>query len=85
MPNVNKDELLQRITVDPKIMVGKPVIRGLRITVQQILESLAAGVKEEELLEDYPELDANDIKAVLLYANQLVKEERVYEINKQNL
>jgi uncharacterized protein (DUF433 family) len=82
MPNVNKDELLKRITIDSKVMVGKPIIRGLRITVQQILEALASGVKETELLEDYPELEADDIKAVFLYANQLVKEERVYEINK---
>ncbi len=78
MPNVNKEDLLQRITINPKIMVGKPIIRGMRITVEQILEALAAGVTEQELLEDYPVLESDDIKAVLLYANELVKEERVY-------
>lgn len=81
MPNVNKEELLQRITIDPKIMVGKPIIRGMRITVEQILEALAGGVTEKELLDDYPVLESDDIKAVLLYANELVKEERVYLTN----
>lgn len=81
MANVNKEDLLNRITVDPKIMVGKPIIRGMRITVEQILEALAAGVSEQEILDDYPVLEPGDIKAVLLYANELVKEERVYLIN----
>lgn len=81
MANVNKEDLLSRITVDPKIMVGKPIIRGMRITVEQILEALAAGVSEQEILDDYPVLEPGDIKAVLLYANELVKEERVYLIN----
>ena len=81
MANVNKEELLERITIDPKIMVGKPTIRQMRITVEQILEALAGGVSEKELLEDYPVLEPDDIKAVLLYANELVKEERVYLIN----
>ncbi len=84
MPNVNKEDLLQRITVNPKIMVGKPIIRGMRITVEQILEALAGGVSEKELLEDYPVLESEDIKAVLLYANELVKDERVYSINLDN-
>ncbi len=81
MSNVNKEELLERITVNPEIMVGKPIIRGMRITVEQILEALAAGVSEKDLLDDYPVLEPDDIKAVLLYANELVKEERVYLIN----
>ncbi len=80
MPNVNKEDLLQHITINPKIMVGKP-IRGMRITVEQTLEALAAGVTEQELLEDYPVLESDDIKGVLLYANELVKEERVYLVN----
>lgn len=46
---------MKRITADPKIMVGKPIIRGMRITVEQILAALAGGVSEGELLEDYPE------------------------------
>ena len=79
MSNVNKDELLKRITLDAKIMVGKPVIRGMRITVEQIMEALAGGLSENKILEDYPELEKDDIKAVLLYANELIKEERAYK------
>jgi Uncharacterized conserved protein len=71
-----KDQnLLARITVNPKVMVGEPTIRGLRITVGQILKSLAGGITREELLEDYPELEPEDIQAVLLYAAELVGEE----------
>lgn len=74
-------ELLTRITVNPKVMVGKPTVRGLRITVEQILKALAGGVTSEELLEDYPELENEDIQAVLLYAAELAREERVYAVN----
>jgi uncharacterized protein (DUF433 family) len=62
-------------------MVGKPTIRGLRITVEQILEALAGGVAIQDLLNDYPDLEPEDIQAVLLYAAELVSEERVFEIN----
>jgi uncharacterized protein (DUF433 family) len=75
----NKD-LLYRITVDPKIMVGKPIVRGLRITIDQILKALAAGIDTDELLEDYPELEKEDIEAALLYAAELVEEEKIYKI-----
>ncbi|MEP6513147.1 MAG: DUF433 domain-containing protein [Parafilimonas sp.] len=78
---MNKEELLSRITVDANLMVGKPVIRGMRITVEQIMDALAGGLSDKEIIEDYTELEVNDIKAVLLYANELVKEERVYLIN----
>ncbi|HEA65061.1 MAG TPA: DUF433 domain-containing protein [Candidatus Aminicenantes bacterium] len=69
--------LLDRITINPKVMVGKPIIRGLRITVERILKSLASGVSTQELLEDYPELEPEDIQAVLSYAAELVSEEQV--------
>ncbi len=72
--------LLDRITVNPKVMVGKPTIRGLRITVEQILKSLASGVSTQELLEDYPELEPEDIQAVLSYAAELVSEEQVFPV-----
>jgi len=77
---MNENELLYRITIDPKIMVGKPTIRGLRITVGQILKALASGISTDELLEDYPELEKEDIEAALLYAAELVEEEKVYKI-----
>ncbi len=81
MPKQKTEDLLKRITVNPKVMVGKPTIRGLRITVEQILKALVGGVTAEDLLEDYPELEREDIQAVLLYAAELANEERVYAVN----
>lgn len=75
------EDLLTRITVNPKVMVGKPTIRGLRITVEQILKALAGGVAPDALIEDYPELEKEDIQAALLYAAGLAEEERVYAVN----
>jgi uncharacterized protein (DUF433 family) len=72
--------LLDRITINPDVMVGKPTIRGLRITVEQILKALASGITTQELLEDYPELEPEDIQAVLLYAAELVSEEQVFKV-----
>ena len=81
MPKRKNEELLTRITVNPRVMVGKATVRGLRITVEQILKALAGGATIEELLEDYPELEREDIHAVLLYAAELANEERVYTVN----
>lgn len=71
-------DLLARITVDPNVMVGKPTIRGLRITVEQILRAMAAGIPEGELLREYPELERDDLRAVLAYAADLVDQEQVH-------
>ena len=73
-------QLLDRITVNPDVMVGKPTIRGLRITVEQILMALAGGVTAQELLEDYPELESEDIQAALLHAAELVSEEQIFKV-----
>ena len=73
-------QLLNRITYNPEVMVGKPTIRGLRISVDQILIALAAIIDVQDILSDYPELEREDIQAVLLYAGQLVEEERVFKI-----
>jgi uncharacterized protein (DUF433 family) len=70
----------ERITVDPDILVGKPVIRGMRISVAQIVAAVAAGVPHQELLEEYPGLEPEDIQAALRYAADLVASERVYAI-----
>ena len=75
-----ESDLLKRITINPEVMVGKPTIRGMRITVEQILNSLAANISVKDLIEDYPELELEDIKAALLYAAKLVEEEKVYNI-----
>ena len=77
---MTENELLKRISLDPKVMTGKPTIRGLRITVEQILRSLAANVSMENLLRDYPELELADIQACILHASKLVEEERVFEL-----
>ena len=72
--------LADRITMNPDIMMGKPTIRGLRITVEQILKALAAGVPAEDLLEDYPELEPADLLAVFAFASELVSETRIYPV-----
>ena len=72
--------LKQRITFDPRVLVGKPTIRGLRISVEQILQALVHGVPVENLLQDYPELEPEDIPACLAYAAELVAAERVYPL-----
>lgn len=61
-------ELLSRITLDPEQCGGRPCIRGLRIRVSDVLELLAAGETPEEILAEYPYLEADDISACLLYA-----------------
>lgn len=77
---MKKEDLLNRITVDAEVMVGKPTIRGLRITVEQILKALGGGVAIEELLDDYPELEKEDIQAALIYASELVDDEQVFAV-----
>ncbi len=62
---INNEGLLSRITVNSKVMLGKPTIRGMRNTVEQILRELAGGIPERELLDEYPELEPEDIQAVL--------------------
>lgn len=59
---------LDRITIDPAVRSGKPCIRGLRITVYDILDYLASGMSQEELLADFPDLTPDDIRAVLAFA-----------------
>jgi uncharacterized protein (DUF433 family) len=66
--------------MDPAVLVGKPIIRGVRISVAQIVEAVAAGVPQSELLEDYPGLEPEDIQAALFYAADLVQAERVYPV-----
>ena len=67
-----------RITVNPKVMLGKPVIRGTRITVELILRKLGEGATQQQLLEAYPHLSAQDIQAAIAYAaDTLAHEETV--------
>lgn len=71
--------MFERIKVDPKVCHGKPVIRGTRIMVWQILDLLEDGLTFDEIITDYfPHLTKEDIKACIEYANQLVKNEEVF-------
>ena len=72
--------LLERIKIDPDVLLGKPTIRGLRISVEQILRALSAGIPKRELLADHPELEDDDIRAVMAYAAERVAEEQVFPI-----
>jgi uncharacterized protein (DUF433 family) len=62
------DELLRRIEVNPRVMLGKPVIRGTRIPVEQILRKLAQSIAPDEIIADFPRLTLEDIRAALAYA-----------------
>jgi uncharacterized protein (DUF433 family) len=70
-------DLLERIVVDPKIMLGKPVIRGSRITVEQILEKLAADISIEEILVDFPRLTRHDVLAAISYAARAIATDQI--------
>lgn len=71
-------ELLQRISIDPHVCGGRPCIRGHRIWVSLILDLLASGMKEEELLAEYPQLTPADIQACLAYASEMTRERTVH-------
>jgi len=70
------EKLLDRITINPRVMAGKPVIRGTRITVDLILKLLAAGMKPEEIAEDY-RISVEDVRAALLYAAKILGREEI--------
>lgn len=64
---------MERITVDPEICHGKPCIRGLRYPVEMLLELMSSGMNEAQILADYPDLVADDLRACLAYATRLAK------------
>jgi uncharacterized protein (DUF433 family) len=70
----------ERIEINPEILVGKPIIKGTRISVEFILELLASGWSEEEILKNYPQLQKEDILAAIEYSLEILKEERVFAI-----
>jgi uncharacterized protein (DUF433 family) len=74
--------LTERLTVDPEILGGKPIIRGTRITVEFILELLGSGVSEEEILQDYPHLTREDLQACLKYAAHSLRNEIYLDLRK---
>jgi uncharacterized protein (DUF433 family) len=74
---MDEKKLLERITINPKIFGGKPIIRGHRLAVEHVLGMLAAGDTSEVLLKGYPWLTQEDIQACLLYARKVIGHERV--------
>ena len=71
---MTNEELLQRITIDPKVCFGKPCIRGHRIWVSLVLDFLAHGATTAEILKDYPQLEEADILACLAYGAEMARE-----------
>ena len=67
-----------RISVDPKVLVGKPVIKGTRIAVEFVVDLLGRGWTTEQILKEYDHLTPEDIQACLAYAGEILKSERVY-------
>lgn len=74
------ERMLERIAVDPNVMVGKPVIRGTRIPVALILRMLGQGIPIEDILQEYPRLEEADIRAAVVYAAQVLENEDVFPL-----
>jgi len=74
------EDLWRRISIDPRIMVGKPVIRGTRIPVELVVRMLAQGISEDEILREYPRLTTEDIRAALDYAARVLAHEDVFPL-----
>ena len=73
--------LLGRITVRPDIFGGKPIVRGMRISVELVLSLLAQGVTSAALLEDYPDLEADDIRACIAYAHAVIAKDTLSAVS----
>jgi uncharacterized protein (DUF433 family) len=68
----------ERISVDPKVLVGKPVVTGTRIAVELVVDLMANGWTQEQILDSYPNLTAEDVRACLAYASEVLHAERVF-------
>jgi uncharacterized protein (DUF433 family) len=71
---MNRSQLLERIVVDPNVCGGQPCIRGTRIYIAIVLDSLAEGLTSDDIVDHYPQLSKADIQAALAYAGELAKE-----------
>jgi len=78
--STTEQELLKRITANPEIFAGKPIIRGMRISVELILSLLAQGESIESILADYPDLEPEDIRACLTYAHAVIAHDTLDDI-----
>lgn len=72
--------LTDRIIIDPKILTGKPVVRGTRISVELVVDLLATGWSHAQIMDSYPHLTEGDIRACLAYASELLRDEKVYPL-----
>ena len=80
---MEKNKLLERIEINPKVMVGKPVIKGTRLTVEFILNLLANGVSVKEILDEYKGLTKEDILACFLFASRTLSETEFMPLEKE--
>lgn len=80
---VNEQKLLTRITINPEIFGGKPIVRGRRLAVEHVLGMLAAGDTAETILEGYPWLEPEDVQACLVNAKRVVGHERIEPFERQ--
>ena len=79
------ERLLKRITVNPEIFGGKPIIRGMRISVELILSLLAQGETQEAILDDYPDLEPDDIRACIAYAHAVIAHDSLGAVKDSDL
>lgn len=70
----------ERITLDPKVLTGKPVVKGTRISVELIVDLLANGWTQDQILDSYPQITVDDIRACLAYASEILHAEKVYPL-----
>ena len=77
---MTRDPLLDRIALDPNVLVGKPVVKGTRLAVEFVVDLLAHGWTAERLADAYPGVTAEDVAACLAYAAEVLRAERVYPI-----
>jgi len=78
---MSSEQLLQRITVNPQICHGKPCVRGLRYPVELLLELLSSGMTEAQILADYPDLEADDLRAACAYGARLSQVKRMEPVS----
>ncbi len=76
------EDFMNRIEINPKILLGKPIIHGTRIPVELIVKLVAQNWTEQDILKEYPSLKKEDIKAALLYAAKVIEEEEVFIVTK---
>ena len=74
------ENLSKHIEINPEIMLGKPIIKGTRITVESILDELASGYTTQQILQAHPHLNEKDILAALQYASSMMKNEKIYTV-----